>query len=230
MPFCGAQLNKINNLKENNLKRIATLTYQHLTIAALLVSLTLTVACTPQHKLAVVTDIEKFIPAITNVADAVCAFTPAAPICAAGVTAVSASAKILDAALVNYFTAEANGTVPPGIVSALQQAVTTFESDAGNILDAVHVVDAAHQLEIEAIAASASVLLGVVESLLPSTVTANKFKVQAASAKSFNLSAWTVDYNGKVAYCQKHLPRSVTLKSVHVHSAIARYGTLGLLK
>jgi hypothetical protein len=214
------------------MKRLFTLAYQHAVIAVALIALTVTPACTTAQKLAVVTDIQKFLPAVTNVADAVCAFSPAAPVCTGAVAAVTASAGILSTALKNYYTAQASGAVPPGIVAALQQAITTFEGDAGNILDAVKILNPALQLEIEAVASAASVLLAVIETLLPAPVAAAaiRFRASAPPANTFNLSTWTVDYNAKLATLQKAVPRTVTLKKVHVHSAVVRYASLGIAK
>jgi hypothetical protein len=212
------------------MKRIATLAWQHSIIVVALVAITITPACTTAQKLAVVTDIQKFLPAVTNVADSVCAFLPAAPICTGAVAAVTASAGILDTALVNYFTALNSGTVPPGILALLQQAITTFEADAGNILDAVRILNPALQLEIQAIATAASVLLAVVEGLLPVVVSATRFRVSTPAPSSFNLSTWVVDYNGKVATLQRQMPRNVTLKKIHVHSLFVRIVSVGMAK
>jgi len=189
-------------------------------------------ACTPQQKLTVVTDILKFVPVVTNVADAVCGFTPSATICTGAVTAVSASAAILDTALVNYFTAEANGTVPPGIIAALQQAITTFENDAANILGAVRVLDPVLQAEIQTIVAAASFLLGVIETLFPTLAVAGvKLKFGATpSPAGFTLGSFVTDYNKKVAVCQTYVPSNVKLQRVHVHSLVLRIATLGLAK
>lgn len=195
---------------------------------AVAMSTMVTVACTPQQKLAVVQDIQKFLPVVTNVADAVCGFTPAAPVCLGGVTAVSASAGILDTALVNYFTAQASGTVPPGLVAALNQAISTFEGDAGNILASVRVLNPTLQTEIETLAGAAQVMLAVVEGLLPSTGAQLKFA--AAKPTNFNMKTFVDDYNNKVAVTQKLLPRSVSLKQVHMHNGFARYISAGYLK
>lgn len=195
---------------------------------AVAMSTMVTVACTPQQKLAVVNDIQKFLPIVTNVADAVCGFTPGAPVCLGAVTAVSASAGVLDTALVNYYTAEASGTVPPGIIAALNQAISSFEGDAGNILDAVRVLNPTLQTEIETLAGAAQVMLAVVEGLLPSTGAQLHFA--AARPSNFNAKAFVDDYNVKVDVSQKLLPRSVKLKKVHLHSAFARYITAGYLR
>lgn len=187
-----------------------------------------TVGCTPQQKLAVVTDIERFIPVVTNVADAVCGFTPAAPICIGGVTAVSASAKVLSTAVVNYYTAVASGTVPPGVIAALNQALSTFEGDASSILDSVRILNPTLQTEIQALVASAQVLLAVVEGLLPSAVQSTKFA--AAKPSRFNLGNFASDYNKQVDAVQKAVPRSVSLKKVHAHSPMLRFVSLGIAK
>lgn len=195
---------------------------------AVAMSTMVTVACTPQQKLAVVTDVERFIPVVTNVADAVCSFTPAAPVCVGGVAAVSASAKVLNTALVNYFTAQADGTVPPGVVAALSQAIATFQADAGNILSSVRVLDPAVQTKIQALTAAAQVLLSVVEGFLPSVGQTAKFA--AARPAHFDMTEFVVDYNAKVAATQPLIPRSVGLKKVHMHSAVMRYMSLGIAK
>lgn len=195
---------------------------------AVAMSTMVTVACTPQQKLAVVQDIQKFLPVVTNVADAVCGFTPAAPICLGGVTAVSASAGVLNTALVNYFSAQASGTVPPGIVAALNQAISTFEGDAGEILASVRVLNPTLQTEIETLAGAAQVMLAVVEGLLPSTGAQLKFA--AAKPSNFNLKSFVADYNNKVEVSQKLLPRNVALKKVHMHSGFVRYITAGALQ
>jgi len=153
------------------------------------------------------------------------------PLSVGGVAAVSASADVLDTALVNYFTAEANGTVPPGILAALSQAITTFESDASNILDAVRVLNPALQAEIMAIVAAAQVLLSVIESLLPATVAAHvhlRFRKDAPA--NFNLNSYVSDYNTKVTACQKYMPKTVKLSKIHIHSAFERIITVGILK
>lgn len=213
------------------MKKTATVLWQHATIVLLCIGMIATTACTPQEKLAVVTDIQKFTPVIINLAEAVCAFTPAAPICVAGGAAVGASANILETALVNYYKAQAQGAVAPGIVAALQQAISVFEGDASNILEAVHVVDSVHQAQIIGLAAAASVLLGLIESLLPAGIQTNgKFKASAPAAGQFDLNKWVGDYNATVESTQKSLPRNVKLKKVHVHSATARYLTVGILK
>ncbi len=195
---------------------------------AVAMSTMVTVACTPQQKLAVVNDIQRFLPVVTNVADAVCGFSPAAPVCLGAVTAVSGSAGILDTALVNYYTAEASGTVPPGIVAALNQAISTFEGDAGNILDSVRILNPALQAQIETLASAAQVALGLIEALLPSTGAQLKFA--ASKPSNFNAKAFVDDYNVKVDVSQKFLPRGVKLKKVHLHSAFARYITAGYLR
>ena len=194
---------------------------------AVAMSTMVAVGCTPQQKLAVVNDIQKFLPVVSNVADAVCGFSPAAPVCSGGVTAVTACG-ILDTALVNYYTAQATGTVPPGIIAALNQAISTFEGNATNILDSVRILNPALQQEIQDLAAAAQVFLGVVEGLLPSTGAQLKFA--ASRPSNFDLKAFVDDYNGKVAVCQKWVPAKVSLKKIHIHSAFARYVTAGYLR
>jgi hypothetical protein len=179
--------------------------------------------CTPQQKLSVVTDIQNFIPVVTNVADAVCAFTPTATICTGAVTAVSSSAAILNSALVAYYTAEAAGTVPPTIVSALSQAIATFEANAQNILGAVRILDPVRQAEIEAIVASANVLLGVVETLFPSLATANMaMKFGATKPAAFSLNSFAGTYDKQVDAANRFMPRTVSLKKVHAHNVLLR--------
>jgi len=214
------------------MRKLLTMAWQHSAIALICLALTITPACSSQQSLAVVTDIGKFLPAITNVADAVCAFVPAAPVCATSVASVTASANILITALKDYYTAQANGAVPSGILAALSQAITTFEADAANILDAVHLVNPAFQSEVEALAAAAQVLLAVVEGLLPPTVAGTVTFKFAASAqpKGFTLVGWTTSYNAKVDACEKYMPRTVTLKHIHVHGLLIRILTLGFAK
>lgn len=203
--------------------------WQHLSVAAICISLVSAPACTTAQKLAVVGDVQRFIPAITNVADSVCAFTGTAPICVAGVSSVTASANVLITALQNYYQAEANGVAPPSVVQALQTAVTTFEADAAAILDAVHVLDPAHQALVEGLAASAGVLLAVIETLIPGTVTAAKFKANAPT-RAFDLNSWVKDYNARAESLQKQLPRAVTLKKVHYHGLAVRMLSFGGLQ
>lgn len=195
---------------------------------AVAMSTMVTVACTPQQKLAVVNDIQKFLPLVSNVADAVCGFLPGSPVCVGGVAVVTASAGILDTALVNYFTAQASGTVPPGIIAALNQAITTFEGDASNILDSVRVLNPTLQQEIQDLVAAAQVFLGVIEGLLPSTGAQLKFA--ASRPSNFDLKAFVDDYNGKVAVSRKWVPAKVSLKKIHIHSGFARYITAGYLR
>jgi hypothetical protein len=181
-------------------------------------------ACTPQQKLAVVTDVQKFIPVVTNVVDAVCAFTPAAAVCTGAATAVSSSAAILDAALVSYFTAEANGTVPPTIIAALSQAISTFEADATNILGAVRILDPTRQAEIAAIAAAAQVLLSVIETLFPTLATASMhLAFGATKPPGFSLNSFAGSYDKNVDVCNaKYMPRGVSLKKIHAHNVFLR--------
>lgn len=186
-----------------------------------LVMLLCSVACTDNDRLHAVQDIEKFVPAVTNVAKSVCAFAPSADICKNAATTVSADASVLVTALTNYFNAKATGEVPAGIISSLNLAITTFENDSANILDAVRVLDKSKQDEIFAIVAAASVLLAVVESVLPETNVALKFK--ATKPATFNLSAWTKEYNAQVAVLQDKLPRNVELQHIHVHAFPLHY-------
>jgi len=184
----------------------------------------LAVGCTPQQKLAVVTDIQKFLPVVTDVADAICAFTPTAPVCLGGVAAVSSSASILDSALVSYYTAEASGAVPPTIVAALSQAIATFEANASQILGAVRILDPLRQAEIEAIVSAAQLLLSVVETLFPSLATAQmQLKFGAVAPAGFSLNSFAGTFNKNVSTINKqYMPRGVTLKKVHVHNVLLR--------
>jgi hypothetical protein len=219
------------------IRKFATMFYQHLAVVLLCASLiTATIpltSCTTSQQLNVVTDIQKFLPAITNIATVVCSYALTSPICANsnGITSITSSAAILDQALINYYTAKANGTIPPGIVAALQEAITIFESNAGAILDAVHVLSPSTQMEVEGIVAAASILLAVVEGLLPSAVSATKFSAaKPANASNFDISVWVGDYNSKVSVVEKVLPRNVTLKKIHVHNLFMRLVTAGILK
>ena len=192
-------------------------------IFACTVAMSTMTACTPQQKLAVVNDINAFLPVVTNVADAVCAFTPTAVVCTGAVTAVTSSAQILNSALVAYFTAEANGTVPPTIVAALSQAISTFEANASQILGAVRILDPVRQAEIEAIVASAQLLLGVIETLFPSLATANvTLKFGATKPASFSLNSFAGTYGKQVDQANKFMPRNMQLKKVHAHNVILR--------
>lgn len=201
-------------------------------LLTLWVTMLASVACTPQQGLAVVQDIQKFTPAVINVATAICDFTPAAAICATAGTAVSASAAILETALTNYYTALANGTVPPSVLQEVAIAIATFENDANNILTAVHVVDPIHQREVEAVAAAASVLLAVVEALFPSTASQKLFAAHLPSggAAGFSLNAWCGQYNSKVSVLEKSLPGSRKLVRVHDHNFAMRVVSFGSLK
>ncbi|MCU1305198.1 MAG: hypothetical protein JWQ87_5482 [Candidatus Sulfotelmatobacter sp.] len=216
------------------MKKALTYFWQHgcITLLCCAIAALPIVGCTNAQRLQVVTDIKTFLPAVTNVAEAVCAFTPAAPICIGGVAAVSGSANALDTWLVNYFTAKQNGTVPPGTIASLNAAITQFEADATNILDAVRILDPSKQAEIQALAAAASILLAAAETLFPSTVvqpTSLKF-AHLAPATKFDLGKWTSDYNAKVDAAQKKLPRNVNLKKVHLHGTLARFATAGVAK
>lgn len=200
--------------------------WQHGTIGLLLVSMTLTpmlftTGCTTAQKLAVVQDVQKFIPVITNVADAVCGFEPSNGICTGAVASVSASATVLATALTNYYTAQSSGTVPAGIIAALNQAITTFEANASQILDAVHVLNPQLQTEIIALVTAAQVLLAVIESLLPTTSVTLRF-TSVQKPANFSLNSFAGDYNTKVKLAQKYMPRNVNLKMVHVHSIFLR--------
>jgi hypothetical protein len=208
----------------------------HRAILALVLSCTMLAStmfqtgCTAQQKLAVVQEINTFIPVVTNVGDAICDFDHTAAICIGAVNSVSASAQILVTALTNYYQAEANGTVPPGILSALSNAINQFEGDASNILGAIHVLDQAHQQLIEGLAAAASALLAVIESTFPSLAGA-QLRFQASRPPTFNLTGWVKDYNAKVATLEKSLPRnSKKLARVHAHGLAARLLTAGILK
>jgi hypothetical protein len=87
------------------------------------------------------------------------------------------------------------------------------------------------QLEIEALVAAAQVGLGVVESLLPAAVVATvALKFSSVRTSNFSLPEYVSDYNAKVKVAQKFMPRNVSLKKIHIHSAFARYGTAGWLK
>lgn len=198
---------------------------------AIAMSSMIQVGCTPQQELAVVSDIGKFLPAVTNVADAVCAFTPAAPICLGGVAAVAASSKVLQTALQNYFTAKVNGTIPAGVIASLSGAITTFEGDASNILGAVHVVDPSKVAPIEAMAAAAEVLLSIVESLLPPVAPANQLRFTASTKtlSAVSLTSAVTSYNAKVAACEKALPYKKSLKRVHIHNVAMRVVSFGRL-
>lgn len=200
------------------MKKSLTLVWQTSTIALLCVAMMVMPGCSAAT---VIADIGKFAPAVINVAEAVCAFTPAAPICLTAGPAVQASTNVLITALNNYYAAQAAGSTSPTIVQDLQTAISTFEANASQILDAVHVVDAAHQADVEAVAAAAATLLAVIESLLPAQVTANKFSASRPKTV-FNLNAWTGDYNAKVDTLQHSLPRNVTLKHVHAHPLLLR--------
>ena len=209
------------------MKRFLNYFWQHGTIAVLMISMTLTpmlltTGCTTAQKLAVVQDVQKFIPVITNVADAVCGFEPSNGICTGAVASVSASANVLATALTNYYTAQSSGTVPAGVIAALNQAITTFEANASQILDAVHVLNPQLQTEIIALVTAAQVLLAVIEGLLPTTtgVTLRFSNVQKPA--NFSLNSFAGDYNSKVKICQKYMPRNVSLKMVHAHSIFLR--------
>ena len=220
--------------RNRNRNRLLTYIWQHSTIAIMLVALcSTTMFTTGCNTLTVVTDVQKFVPVITNVADAVCGFVPNATVCTGAVASVSASANILAQALVDYYNAQSAGAVPASILSALQQAITVFEANAANILDAVHVLNPMLQSEIEAIVAAASVLLGVIETLLPATAVTGvtlKFTANQPAKGAFSLSGFVSDYNTKVDACQKLIPRNVTLHKIHVHALALRVVTFGLLK
>jgi|HubBroStandDraft_5_1064220.scaffolds.fasta_scaffold42294_5 hypothetical protein len=217
------------------MRRVLVVGWQAAVVGLLSASMVVTPGCTIQQQEAVVQDVAKFIPVVTNVAEAVCSFTPAAAICAAGSTIVTASSQALITALNNYYAALSNGTVPPTILGALQAAIASFENDASNILNAIHVVDAKHQQDIEGLVAAASALLGVIELLFPQAATAQvqlRFSASRTVVKTsdFNMGAWVKDYNATVDITKKKLPRNVTLKKVHYHNAFARAVTFGHLQ
>jgi hypothetical protein len=107
------------------------------------------------------------------------------------------------------------------VLNALSGAITQFEADASQILDAVHVLDPVKQQQVAALAAAASTLLAVIESLLPATGAQLKFA--ASRPSNFNLSDFARDYNVKTATCEKWLPRGTKLKRVHVHNVLLRF-------
>jgi hypothetical protein len=217
------------------MKRIKTLLWQHSVIALLCCCAAVVpvaeTGCTTAQKLQVVTDIKVFLPAVTNIADAVCAFLPAAPVCVGGVTAVTSSAGILDEALINYYTALSQGAVPPSVLQALSQAITTFESNAANILDAVRLLNPLEQKNIEGLLGAAQLLFAAAETLFPSAaVPAGALKFTRYAQPQFDIKAWTAEYNKKVDAANKTMPRSVTLRKVHINGLFVRLGTFGVKK
>jgi hypothetical protein len=177
-----------------------------------------TVACTPAQELKVVQDVQHFIPVITNVGDSVCGFSPSNVICTGAVTVISASATVLDNALVAYFTAKANGTVPPGIIADLNEAIAVFEAQANQILNAVRVLNPILQAEIGALVSAAQVLLAVIETLFPNAAV----KAGSVSLANFNLNSFAGSYNRDVKSAQKYMAKGVILKQVHLHNSVFR--------
>lgn len=164
-------------------------------------------SCSLTQATTVVSDIQKFLPAVTNVLAAVCAFE-SDPLCASGAAQFETAANNAIAIAQAYLTAAKAGTATPAMWNELNAAFITLENQAANIFALVHVSDPTIQLEIEALVASAQALLAVIESLEPaapmgaSHAKANRFAQYmpqgvSASNKTW-LKNWKKSYNSLV--------------------------------
>src|ERR1700691_104121 len=125
-----------------------------------------TMSLTGCNQQAVLGDVERFAPAITDVLIVSCEFT-ASPLCATAGPLLATAEQELFAVWQAYITAQANGTVTPGLWNDLNSAVQTLISQSENVFALAHVVNGAHQQEVLALATAVEGLLAVIETFLP---------------------------------------------------------------
>ncbi len=127
-----------------------------------------TMAMTACNEQAVLNDVERFAPAITDVLIVACEFTTS-PLCAVGGPILTASEQELFTIWQAYITAQANGTATPGLWNDLNSALETLVTQSENVFALAHVVNGVHQQEVLDLATAAEGLLAVIESFLPAT-------------------------------------------------------------
>jgi hypothetical protein len=127
-----------------------------------------TMAMTGCNEQAVLNDVERFAPAITDVVVVACEFT-VSPLCATAGPVLTAAEKELFAVWQAYITAQANGTATPGLWNDLNAALQTMITQSENVFALAHVVNGVHQQEVLDVADAAEGLLAVIESFLPAS-------------------------------------------------------------
>lgn len=224
----------------NLMKRNRRLTDRILSLllAIIVASATMTMVapmtgCTTQQAQTVVTDIQKFMPAVTNIAAAVCGVI-VNPLCGTIDKIFVADATTALQIANDYLTAVAKGTNTASAWQLMDAALQTMYTDADKIFAMITVVPQTMASSIQALIGSAQVLLAVIETVIPGNPSAPKAMSAHYAAHlpagRFDLSKWTAEYNANVKEAQKVLPRNVSLKTVHVHSTALRVVTLGVKK
>lgn len=117
---------------------------------------------------AVLTDVERFGPVVTDVLVAACGFT-VSPLCTTLGPEINAAEQKLFTLWQAYITAQKNGTATPGLWNDLNAALSVVIAQAQQVFSLVHVINPAKQAEILAMATAAEGLLAVIETFLPAS-------------------------------------------------------------
>jgi hypothetical protein len=126
-----------------------------------------TMAMTGCNEQAVLADVERFAPAITDVVVVACEFT-VSPLCATAGPILTAAEQRLFTIWQAYITAQANGSATPGLWNDLNAALADLVTQSQNVFALAHIVNGVHQQEVLDVADAAEGLLAVIESFLPS--------------------------------------------------------------
>lgn len=118
------------------------------------------------NKQAVLNDVQKFAPAVTNLLTIACEFT-ASPLCATGGALLNAAEQHLFTVWQGFLDQEQKGSTQPGAWNDLNAALQDLITKSQDVFALTHVVNAQHQNEVLAVAASVQALLAVIESFLP---------------------------------------------------------------
>jgi hypothetical protein len=207
--------------------------WQYITIATLCSTLvvgaqiaaigSLTIGTTACNTSQIITDVERFLPAVLNILTVVAAFN--------GQNYGQLSGKIQQDAtdvekLINAFQA----TKSQGIWNDLNSAFTVFEQDANTVFELSNVVSGPSKNKVLLMVGAAQTLLAIIESIVPAApapapALAKKFAAHAPIAK-LTLGQWASSYNKTIAV-KTGDPKvdNLKLQPVHIHSWIVRQVT-----
>ena len=185
-------------------------------------SLTMTqTACSTSQ---IITDVERFLPAVLNIITVVSAFN--------GVNYSNLQAKVQqDAVDVEKLVQDYQQTNSVGIWNNLNAAFTVFEQDASTIFQLANIVNGNAQNKVLLMVGAAQTLLAIIESLVPpppasvANQSARMFATHAPTAK-LTLGQWVDSYNKTIAIKTGDAKvDKLKLKQIHIHSWVVRQVT-----
>lgn len=176
----------------------------------------------------VLTEVEKFEPAILNALVLACVVSPAAAICGNGSATIKADYDLVVKVWADYNQAVASGTATAALWNYLNAVFATYEQDSSAIFALGLGLNSP---EITEVIAATQVLLAAIEVLFPAapagamSAKSNLFANHATKpSPNYNgtwFAGWTADYNGKVKSAQMVYPKA-HLNAIHVHNFLFR--------